>query len=163
VKITSPLFDQDASYTFVQGSRVNAQGLNHAEFPAAHDGRLAPFGGTPGDLVELTSPNDTVIGQDDDRGTGTAQVSDDGARFDTRRTGPVANPSVTGDLPVGFGSNSLPIGFVRFKVTGSGALGATAVTLDLPPGTPPISTYWNYGAEPGLPTPHWYRFLYDGH
>ncbi len=67
------------------------------------------------------------------------------------------NPSPD-DMPRGV---IFPWGFFTFTVNNVGG-GGTVVTLTLHSTPPEPNVYWKYGPEPGDPTPHWYRFEYDG-
>jgi len=70
----------------------------------------------------------------------------------------INNPSPTDapeDVP-------FPYGFFSYSVSGLAAGAATTVTVYLPPGAPPVTTYYKYGPETGNTTPHWYEFMYDG-
>jgi len=69
----------------------------------------------------------------------------------------VDNPSPT-DAPAG---TDFPYGFLEFIIEGVEFGGATTVTLFLPDGATP-DTYYKYGPTPDNPTPHWYKFMYDG-
>ncbi|MBI1292653.1 DUF1573 domain-containing protein, partial [bacterium] len=70
---------------------------------------------------------------------------------------PTTNPS-PGDVPSGA---SFPTGFYGFNLAGVPTGGAVTVLLYLP-NTVSVNTIYKYGAEPGDPTPHWYKFDYDG-
>ncbi|MCS7466941.1 VCBS domain-containing protein [Stieleria sp. ICT_E10.1] len=54
-----------------------------------------------------------------------------------------------------------PVGFFDFNVQLAPGTTSTTVTVFLPTGTT-ASTWYNYGATPDNPTPHWYEFAFDG-
>jgi MBG domain (YGX type)/Bacterial Ig-like domain (group 3)/Right handed beta helix region len=58
---------------------------------------------------------------------------------------------------------NFPVGFIEFAVIGlvPGATSTVTLTLDVPAGQT-VSEYWKYGPEVSNPSPHWYKFMFDG-
>jgi hypothetical protein len=67
------------------------------------------------------------------------------------------NPSPE-DAPV---TGGFPLGFVAFKVVGIEPGSPISVTLNLPL-EPELGAYWRYSPTREDPSPHWYRFDFDG-
>lgn len=69
----------------------------------------------------------------------------------------VDNPSPA-DAPSGI---DFPYGFFKFMITGLNTADATTLTLKLPAGASPPTTYYKYGPTPSDATDKWYEFMYD--
>jgi len=70
----------------------------------------------------------------------------------------IGNPS-PGDVPLNV---DFPYGFFLFTIGGVDPGGSTSMTITLPAGDSPPTSYYKYGPTPDNPSSHWYEFMYDG-
>ena len=75
----------------------------------------------------------------------------------------LGNVSIEVEPPVVPALNGIafPVGFLDYELTGLTPGGATTVTIYLEDGAG-INTFYKFGPTPKEPTPHWYRFMFDG-
>ena len=75
----------------------------------------------------------------------------------------LGNVSIEVEPPVIPALNGItfPVGFLDYELTGLTPGGSTTVTIYLEDGAG-INTFYKFGPTPKEPTPHWYRFMFDG-
>jgi hypothetical protein len=129
-----PDVDTDGISTSVENAGPNSGDGNRDGTPDSQQSLVATFPDTNGNYVTLVGNGGTTL----DR------VAADG------------NPS-SGDAPAGA---SFPCGFLDFRLAGVTPGGSATVTVILHQKAD-INSYYKYGPEPGNPTPHWYKFMYN--
>lgn len=65
------------------------------------------------------------------------------------------------DPPEIFDGFNFPYGYIGFDIVLANPGDASTVTMTLPEGQN-VSAYFKYGPTPAVPTPHWYRFDFNG-